>query len=71
MSPNTKLILCPHCLDLPMKEHVVNETHILICEECPNVMFEYCDYNNLVALIKHLETYQSMTYNLLLYKLSI
>lgn len=44
---------CPLCNgEMRYKKH--NNTHIWVCEECPNVMFEYYDNENIADLSEFL-----------------
>jgi len=47
-------VLCPHCENVEMNHTVFKETHIYICEECPNVMFEYSTNTNVSELAEYL-----------------
>lgn len=47
-------LLCPHC-HVEMKSEMINKTHIDSCPDCPNVMFGYSDFNDIIEVANFLE----------------
>lgn len=56
-------VLCPHCEIIEMKSETINKTHIHSCPVCPNVMFEYSDFNDIIEVTNFLEKPTSASAN--------
>lgn len=54
-------VLCPHCKDVEMEYvELQHETHVYVCEECPNVMFEHVFPQQVEVLARFLKNDMSV-----------